>query len=78
MVSAHPSIASRVRAAQRQIQRDLNPQPQYLIQTSEFQLVKERLTAIETGTRVPWQSTFRGRDADQPPVLHRGKTAPED
>jgi len=75
MLSVHPALASRVRAAQRQIQRDLSPRPQYLIQTSEFQLVKARLAAIENGTRVPWPFARQSMGADLPPILRRRSTA---
>jgi len=77
MLAVHPQIASRVRAAQRQIQRYLSPQPQYLIQTSEFQLVKERLTAIENGKRVPWPSTRQNVAADERPLLRHARTSAE-
>ena len=76
MLSAHPPIASRVRAAQKQIQRELSPRPQYLIQTSEFVLVKERLAAIENGQHVPRRST--STVSDPPPVLRRAKTSPDE
>jgi predicted Zn-dependent protease len=70
MLAVHPALLSRIRAVQKQIQRDLSPQPQYLIQTSEFQLVKERLIAIENGKRVPSKNT-RPSSSDERPVLRR-------
>src|SRR5258705_3778339 len=55
MLSDHPALGSRIRSVQKQIDKELAPRPQYVIQTSEFQLVKERLTSIENGNRDPWQ-----------------------
>ncbi len=70
MLAVHPALVSRIRAVQKQIQTDLGPQPQYLIQTSEFMLVKERLIAIENGKRVPWKCA-RPSTPDERPVLRR-------
>jgi predicted Zn-dependent protease len=71
MLASHPPLRSRIRGAQKQIQKNLSPQPQYLVQTSEFQLVKARLTSIENGIRVPWQPAYQPVAADQRPVLRR-------
>jgi predicted Zn-dependent protease len=77
MLLSHPALGSRIRSIQKQIQADLNPRPQYLIQTSEFQLVKERLIAIENGNRVPWRYLSPATQAnpasrsDERPVLRR-------
>ena len=49
MLCAHPAIQSRIRAAQKQIQRDLTPRSDYVIQTSEFLIVRARLAALENG-----------------------------
>ena len=70
MLAVHPALLSRIRAVQKQIQKDLNPQPLYLIQTSEFTLVKERLISIENGKRVPWKCA-RPSTPDERPVLRR-------
>jgi predicted Zn-dependent protease len=76
MLSVHPASTNRLRTAQRQIQHDLSSQPQYLIQTSEFELVKERLATIESGQRVPWIS-HPSIVGDAPPVLRRAEPSPE-
>lgn len=70
-LSTHPSFASRVRAAQKHIQQALQPRSQYLIQTSEFELKKERLVAIESGAPVQWKSTKSPTAVDDRPVLRR-------
>jgi predicted Zn-dependent protease len=43
----HPMTGDRIRRAQKQIERDLKVQPQYVVDTSEFHAVKDRLQAIE-------------------------------
>ena len=70
LLALHPGLESRIRAAQKQIQNDLAPRPRYMIQSSEFQAVKERLAAIERGSPVPWR--YRRSEADDDrPVLRR-------
>jgi beta-barrel assembly-enhancing protease len=61
LFSTHPMTRDRIRAAQKEIQQDLKSQPEYLVDTSEFQNVKSRLSAIEE----------RRKAAEQPnlPVL---------
>jgi predicted Zn-dependent protease len=45
--SSHPMTGTRIRDTQRNIQKVLKPQPQYVLDTSEFQSVKMRLSDIE-------------------------------
>jgi predicted Zn-dependent protease len=45
--STHPMNDSRIKAAQKEIQQDLEPRPEYVITTSEFDEVKHRLLAME-------------------------------
>lgn len=45
--STHPLTNDRIHAAQKEIQHDLKPQPEYVITTSEFVDVKARLAVIE-------------------------------
>jgi beta-barrel assembly-enhancing protease len=45
--STHPMTGSRIKAAQEQIERDLRPRPEYVVDTSEFARVKARLQRIE-------------------------------
>ena len=45
--SSHPMTGSRIDAAQKEIQRDLEAKPEYVLDTSEFHRVKERLQALE-------------------------------
>jgi predicted Zn-dependent protease len=70
LLSAHPGIQSRIRAAQKQMERDFAPRLQYLVQTSEFEAVKARLTAIQKGSHVPWPSR-RSVEYDVRPILRR-------
>ena len=70
-LSEHPSPSNRVRAAQKQIQRDLLPRGEYLLQTSEFDVIHERLAAIARGTPVPWITTTSPSGSDERPVLRR-------
>jgi beta-barrel assembly-enhancing protease len=47
MFATHPMTGDRIKHAQKQIQRDLKAQPQYVLDTSEFHLVRERLQILE-------------------------------
>lgn len=72
MLSVHPAIPSRIRALQKEIDRDLRPREQYLFQTSEFVKIQERLTAIEGGNYVRWRFPRSPVDgSDTRPVLKR-------
>jgi hypothetical protein len=67
----HPGLQSRIRAAQKQIQNDLTPRPRYMIQSSEFHTVRERLAAIEKGSPVPWVYRRSEGDGDRPVIRRR-------
>jgi predicted Zn-dependent protease len=43
--SSHPMTGARIRNAQKVIQNDLKPEPEYVLDTSEFQKVRNRLEA---------------------------------
>jgi predicted Zn-dependent protease len=45
--STHPMTDDRVKAAQKEIQQDLAPKPEYVLTTSEFNQVKSRLEVLE-------------------------------
>ena len=47
LFSSHPMTSARIRTAQREIQQILSPRPQYVVDTSEFESVKARLTALQ-------------------------------
>lgn len=61
-ISSRESKRDRIRAAQKTIQQDLKPAPQYVVDTSEFHDVRTRLIAL--GNR------FRLRAEPGRPVLH--------
>ncbi|MGO9230763.1 MAG: M48 family metallopeptidase [Bryobacteraceae bacterium] len=63
MFSSHPMTSSRIKSAQRQIQRRLAPRPTYVVDTSEFQNIRARLANLDD-LAIP-----RGRGDG--PVLHR-------
>jgi len=46
--STHPLTSSRIRAAQNEIERELVEQPQYVLDTSEFHDVRERLAQAQS------------------------------
>jgi len=46
LFSTHPMTGDRIRAAQKEIQNDLLPVPQYVVDTSEFHEVRDRLTML--------------------------------
>jgi predicted Zn-dependent protease len=45
--ASHPMTPTRIRNAQKQIQKDLKPHAEYVLDTSEFHDVKARLSALE-------------------------------
>jgi predicted Zn-dependent protease len=69
--STHPMTNDRVRAAQKEIQRDLKPQPEYVVDTSEFQSVKQRLARLENRQKLDRRDLNR-------PVLRRATHRPGD
>jgi predicted Zn-dependent protease len=45
--ASHPTIGSRITLAQKVTEKELKPLPQYVVDTSEFQKVRQRLAALE-------------------------------
>ena len=45
--SSHPMTPARIRAAQKEIQEDLKPRDEYVLDTSEFHEVKTRLATLQ-------------------------------
>jgi predicted Zn-dependent protease len=64
LFATHPITGSRITHAQRQIQSELKPLDQYVVDTSEFQDVRHRLAAMERLQR-------KQHDNDTVPVLKR-------
>jgi predicted Zn-dependent protease len=62
--STHPMTEDRVKSAQEEIQKYLPERAQYVVDTSEFDQVKARLSALVNGTRV-------GPGDETRPVLRR-------
>jgi predicted Zn-dependent protease len=82
--STHPMTDDRIVAAQKEIQEDLQPRPEYVVDTSEFEAVKARLAMLEdhhkvngkdankpTLRRAPHSGTDSGDDQDSRPTLKR-------
>lgn len=82
--STHPMTSDRIRRAQKEIETMLPPRAQYIVNTSEFDLIKARLRASENSLRINSSAgnarpTLRRRgpdvdakgDGDGPPVLRR-------
>jgi predicted Zn-dependent protease len=77
LLSMHPAVASRIRALQKEIQRDLRPREQYVFQTSEFLKIQERLAEIEGGKVMPWRFPRSPVDGSETrPVLRRRNPIP--
>jgi beta-barrel assembly-enhancing protease len=70
LFSSHPMTGDRIRAAQKTIQQDLKPAPQYLVDTSEFHGVRTRLATL--GNRL------KPRDDPGRPVLRTRPSAKVD
>jgi predicted Zn-dependent protease len=45
--SSHPPTDDRIQLVQKEIQQDLKPRPEYVVDTSEFEAVKTRLARLE-------------------------------
>jgi len=54
---SHPKVASRIKSTQKHIGELLAAQPQYVINTSEFQDVKQGLTILERGRKATPEKT---------------------
>jgi predicted Zn-dependent protease len=52
LFSTHPMTEDRIKAAQERIQKFLKPQPEYVIDMSEFQDVQARLAMLENNYRL--------------------------
>jgi predicted Zn-dependent protease len=70
LFSTHPMTGDRIRAAQKEIQTDLSPVPQYVVDTSEFHDVRERLTMLGNRRHLGHDPTL--------PVLIKRPAAPVD
>jgi predicted Zn-dependent protease len=68
MFSSHPMTASRIKAAQHQIQRHMQPRPTYVVDTSEFENIRTRVAELDD------ISAPRRRGDD--PFLHHRHSSP--
>jgi len=64
MFSSHPMTGDRIRRAQKEIQEDLKPLPEYVLDTSEFHDVRDRLAMLERRRKGDYTDEVR-------PVLKR-------
>ena len=64
----HPMTDDRIKASQGEIQKDLNPKPEYVLNTSEFNEVKARLSRASR----PAQTRYRFR-SERPDVTPRSR-----
>jgi beta-barrel assembly-enhancing protease len=62
--SSHPPTGDRIKQAQKIIQKELEPQPQYIVDTSVFQDVRKRLAMFENRRGDP-------RDENRPTLRRR-------
>lgn len=80
--ASHPMTPDRVEAAEKEIATILPPRPDYIENTSEFEMVKARLARIENrrklnapqGNKRPSLRTVNTDDSNAPPTLHRPQT----
>jgi beta-barrel assembly-enhancing protease len=66
LFSTHPMTDDRIKAAQKHIQQLLKAQPEYVMDTSEFEDVKARLAMLENVHRL------NKRDDKRPTLIRRG------
>ena len=72
LFSTHPPTPDRIEATQKEIATILPTRDEYIVSTSEFDLVKKRLRAIENGQKV--QEKKAGKD--KPTLRKRTETTP--
>jgi beta-barrel assembly-enhancing protease len=70
--STHPLTDDRVRAAQREIQQDLKPQPEYVVNTSDFETVKSRLAMLRNRQKAS------GQDPNKPQLRRAPHSGTDD
>jgi predicted Zn-dependent protease len=68
--STHPLTEDRIKRAQKEIQKELKPLPEYIVDTSEFHEARERLAMLEGGRK--------NEDPDRPTLRHRTRTPEQD
>ena len=68
--STHPMTEDRVKRAQKEMEELLPPRPQYIVDTSEFEQIKTRLSGILNERRM-------ANDRLNKPVLRRAQNKPE-
>ena len=59
--ASHPMNEDRIKAAQAEIQKDLPPKPEYVVDTSEFENVKARLAMLHNRRKVDTEDPSRPR-----------------
>lgn len=67
--STHPPTPDRIEAAQKEIRLILPPRPEYIVDTSEFDRVKQRLLSYEAGRKL------REQQQGQPTLRKKTETA---
>lgn len=72
LFSTHPPTPDRIEASQKEIATILPTRDDYIVTTSEFDLVKKRLSAIESGQKI--QEKKAGKD--KPTLRKRTETTP--
>jgi len=72
--SSHPPTDSRITAAQKNIQDNLESRPEYMVTTSEFNKVKARLAMLENRRRVDDKS----KDGDRPTLKQKPGSTKDD
>ena len=73
--ATHPMTADRIQAAQDEIRKYLPGRPEYLVNTSEFENVKDRLISLENGRRL---GGAKGGGGNRPVLLKRSSSSSSD
>ena len=83
MFDSHPATPDRIEALQKEIATILPPRPEYIVTTSEFDQVKARLIALQSGERIqekkdagPTLKTKAEQQAQQKPGQKPDDNAP--
>jgi predicted Zn-dependent protease len=76
--STHPMTNSRIKAAQKEIQQILMAKPEYLVNTSEFNDVKGRLTMLQEHRRLETDKDWNRPRLRQRPGMSSGRVDEND
>ena len=81
LFNTHPLTSDRIAKTQKNIQQNLPPRPEYVVNTSEYEDVRARLVGMQSQRKIPEKSAPTllvkpGESKDERPTLKRPESAP--